>query len=91
MRKCNQKATGFFVLPVGVTSGGFEDPIVNQRALEVEEATWAEEVRDAAEAKSTWDRGSEDAQEAWVEDADTITVWGFVDCAVALDAAVVGM
>ena len=44
MRNCNQKATGFFALTVGVTSSRFEvtnkkDPIVNQRVLKVEEAT----------------------------------------------------
>ena len=46
VRNCNQKATGFFALTVGVTSSGFKvtnkkDPIANQRTLEVEEATWA--------------------------------------------------
>ena len=45
MRKCNQKATDFFMLPVGVASSKFEglnekDPIANQHTLKVEEATW---------------------------------------------------
>ena len=47
VRNCNQKATGFFALTVGVTSSGLEVPnkknsITKKRALEVEEATWAE-------------------------------------------------
>jgi hypothetical protein len=68
-----------------------KDPIVNQCALKVEEVTWAEEVGDAAEARITWERGSEDLREVCVEDANTITAWGFVDCDVALDDAVVGI
>ena len=96
VRNYNEKATDFFALTVVVTSSGFEvpnkkDPIANQRALEVEEATWAEGPGAAAGAKSIWDRGSKDAWEACVEDAGTITVLGFVDCDVALDAAVVGI
>ena len=44
MWNCNRKATNFFAVTVGVTSDGFEvpnkkDPIANQRALKVEEAT----------------------------------------------------
>ena len=91
---CNQKVTGFFAITVGVTSGRFEvlnkkDQISIQRALEVEEVTWTEGEGVAAGAKSTWDRGSKDARAAYVEDA--VTAWGFVDCDVALDAAVVGI
>ena len=50
---------------------------------------WAKEVGGAAGAKSTWDRGSKNALEECVEDA--FTAWGFVDCEVALDAAVAGI
>ena len=79
MRKCNQKATGFFALTVGVTSSGFKIPnkkdlIANQRAFEVENAMWAEGAKGAAGAKRTGNRGSKDVQEACVEDVDTITV-----------------
>ena len=49
------------------------------------------EAEDPAEAKITWDRGSNDVQEACVEDADTITMWVVVNCDIALDAAVVGI
>ena len=59
--------------------------------LEVKEATCAKEVGDPAKAKDTWDRRFEEAWEVCVENADTIIVWGFVDCNVALDAAVVGI
>ena len=83
-----------------VLSSKIKNWIVNQRAPEawggggrrkVKEATWAKEAGDPAKAKSTWNRGFEDAQEACIEDTDTITVWGFVNCGVALDAAVVGI
>ena len=57
--------------------------------LDVEETTWTKEAGGAAKAKSMLDRGSEDAQEAYIENADTITVWGCVDCDVALDAAMI--
>ena len=67
-----------------VISSGFEDLLAK-----VEEATRAEAAGDAAEAKSTLDRGSEDTREAYVVDADTITAWVFVDCDISLDAAVV--
>ena len=60
---------------------------MNQRALKVEEETWVEGAGGAAEAKSTQEWGSKDAQVACVEDA--VTAWGFVDCSVALDATVV--
>ena len=43
--------------------------------------------QDAVEAKSMWDRGTKDAREAYLEDADTITTWGFVSCEITLDAA----
>ena len=80
-----------------VVSSELKDWITNQRApeawgggerLEVKEAPWAKEAGDPADAKSTWERDSEDAREACVEDADTITAGGFVNCDVALDAAV---
>ena len=96
MQKCNRKASDFFALPVEVTSGGLEDPnnkdpVANQQALKVKESMWAEEKRDVAKVKSTRDWGCEDAREECVEDAETITAWGVVDCDVALDAAVVGI
>ena len=91
---CNRKATGFFALTVEVNSRGFEvpdkkDPIANQRALKVQEATWADGAGGATGAKSTWDRGSKDTRAACVE--STVTEWGFVDCNIALDATVVGI
>ena len=74
---------------MGVTSRGFEvlnekDLIANQRAFEVDEAMWVEGVRGAAGANSMWERGSEELHEAFVEDGNTITKWGFVDRDVAL-------
>ena len=89
---CNRKATGFFVLTVGVNFSKFEvtnkkDLIANQRALKVEEAMWAEGAGGDAGANSTWDRGSKDARAACVEDA--VTMWGSVNCGVALDAVIV--
>ena len=86
-----------FTLLGKVVSGELKDWLTNQRApeawgdgerleLELEEAMWAREAEGATEAKSTWARGPEDAREVCVEDADTITVWGFVDCGVSLDA-----
>jgi hypothetical protein len=68
-----------------------KDPIANQRAFEVDEVTWVKEAGDAAEAKGMRERGFEDAWERYVEDVETITAWGFVDCDFALDAAVVGI
>ena len=52
---------------------------------------WAEEARDATKAKSTRDWGSKDTWEARVEDTDTITAWGFINCGAALYTAVVGI
>ena len=49
------------------------------------------EAGGATEANSTWDRGSGDVWEAYVEDTDTITAWGFVNCNIALNAVVVGI
>ena len=48
---------------------------------------WAKEVGGAAGAKSTRDWGSKEARVACVE--DEVTAWSFVDCDVAMDAAVV--
>ena len=53
-------------LPVGVISSGFEDLIAK-----VEETMRAEAAGDDAEAKSTWDRGSEDTRKAYVVDTNT--------------------
>ena len=51
---------------MGVIFSGFENLIAK-----VEEVMRAEATGDTDEAKSTWDRGSEDTREAYVVDADT--------------------
>ena len=89
-----------FVMLGKVVSSKLKDWITNQHALKawgggerlkVEEATWTKEAVDAVKAKSMWDRGFNDTRETCVEDTDTITEWGFVNCDVTLDAAVVGI